>query len=222
MTPGRRYWFAYRVPSDPTLSPMSAVPPPPAAPAPVSAPTHRALFAKNFFRHPRMLGSIVPSSRFLIRRLLDEADWSRARTVVEYGPGVGTITRAILDRMRPDARLVVFETNPDFVHVLRSTFPDPRLDVVEGSAADVEEALAVRGIVGADVAVSGIPFSTMPPAVRTSIVSATCRVLRPDGTFMVYQFSLAVLPDLKRAFSVVRRRFEPLNVPPVLLFYCTR
>src|SRR6476661_3144338 len=48
------------------------------------------LFARNFLQHPMMLGSLIPSSRFLISRLLSKVDWSRARTIVEYGPGVGT------------------------------------------------------------------------------------------------------------------------------------
>jgi phospholipid N-methyltransferase len=56
------------------------------------------LFAKNFFKHPKMLGSIIPSSRFLIERLLRQMDWDQARVIVEYGPGVGTITREILQR----------------------------------------------------------------------------------------------------------------------------
>ena len=47
-----------------------------------------ALFALNFFKHPRMLGSIIPSSRFLIERVLRQVDWKRARVIVEYGPGV--------------------------------------------------------------------------------------------------------------------------------------
>jgi phospholipid N-methyltransferase len=59
------------------------------------------LFARNFFRHPRMLGSIVPSSRFLIKELLQPIDWNQARVIVEYGPGVGVITAEILRRMRP-------------------------------------------------------------------------------------------------------------------------
>ena len=81
------------------------------------------LFARNFFRHPRMLGSIIPSSRFLIRQLLQPVDWSAARVIVEYGPGVGSITAEILERMRPDAMLIAIETNSDFVKFLRSTFP---------------------------------------------------------------------------------------------------
>src|SRR5215813_5749265 len=62
------------------------------------------LFAKNFLQHPKMLGSLIPSSRFLIGRLLDKVDWSRAGTIVEYGPGVGTITAGILSRMQPRSR----------------------------------------------------------------------------------------------------------------------
>ena len=58
------------------------------------------LFARNFFRHPRMLGSIIPSSRFLIKELLQPIDWNQARVIVEYGPGVGVITEEILRRMR--------------------------------------------------------------------------------------------------------------------------
>jgi hypothetical protein len=64
------------------------------------------LFVRNFFCHPRMLGSIIPSSRFLIRQLLAPVEWSRARVIVEYGPGVGVITREILRRMRSDATLI--------------------------------------------------------------------------------------------------------------------
>src|ERR671932_2045634 len=94
------------------------------------------LFARNFIKHPKMLGSMIPSSRFLIDQVLRQIDWQRARVIVEYGPGVGTFTAEILQRMRQDAILIVFETNHDFVQFLRSSFDDPRLHVVSGSAAD--------------------------------------------------------------------------------------
>ena len=52
----------------------------------------RLLFALNFFRHPFMLGSIWPSSRYLVNEVLRPVDWERASVIVEYGQGVGTIT----------------------------------------------------------------------------------------------------------------------------------
>lgn len=178
------------------------------------------LFARNFFRHPLMLGSIVPSSRFLIRELLNPVDWSRARVIVEYGPGVGDITAEVLRRMRPDALLIAIEMNPDFVSYLRGALTDTRLRVVEGSAEWVDEILSRFGRRQADYIISGIPFSTIPAPLRERILRNTRAVLAPGGAFLVYQFSTRVLEDLKRIFGYVRRRFEPLNLLPAHLFFC--
>ena len=178
------------------------------------------LFARNFFRHPRMLGSIIPSSRFLIRQLLQPVDWAAARVIVEYGPGVGSITAEILQKMRPDALLIAIETNSDFVKFLRSSFPDRRLCVTEGSAESVDEILRQQGHEHADYIISGIPFSTIPAHLRERILLKTFGALAPGGSFLVYQFSTRVLPDLQRIFHYVKRRFEPLNVLPAHLFFC--
>jgi len=178
------------------------------------------LFARNFLRHPRMLGSIVPSSRFLIRRLLAPIDWSQARVIVEYGPGVGVVTWQILRNMRPDAVLIAIETNPEFVAFLRSAIADVRLIVVEGPADKIVEVLRDSGHAGADYIISGIPFSTMAPDVRERTLRCTNIALAPGGVFLVFQFSTRVLRDLRRTFRDVRRRFEFLNVLPAHLFIC--
>jgi phospholipid N-methyltransferase len=188
--------------------------------APATKGGRALLFARNFFRHPLMLGSIVPSSRFLIRGLLTPVDWSRARVIVEYGPGVGVITAEVLRRMRPDALLVAIEMNPDFVSYLRGALTDPRLRVVEGSAESVEEILRRFGRQQADYIISGIPFSTIPAPLRERILRRTRAALAPGGAFLVYQFSTRVLEDLKRIFGRVGRKFEPLNVLPAHLFFC--
>jgi phospholipid N-methyltransferase len=178
------------------------------------------LFARNFLRHPRMLGSIIPSSRFLIKQVLEPIDWTRARVIVEYGPGVGTITSEVLRRLHPDGHVVAIETNRDFVEFLKTTLPDPRLHVVQGSAADVNAILRELGLGGASYIISGIPFSTMPDPLRADIVRKTRAALEPGGAFLVYQFSSRVLPDLQRTFEVVKRGFQPLNVLPAHLFVC--
>jgi phospholipid N-methyltransferase len=180
------------------------------------------LFASNFLRDPYMLGSIVPSSRFLVNSVLAAVDWSRARVIVEYGPGVGTFTAEILRRMRTDATLVVIETNLDFVKFLADTRKDTRLVVEHDSAENVEEILVRRGLQQADYIVSGIPLGSMPRWLQSAIAVASADALNARGEFLVYQFTSRVLPVLCETFENVRRGFEVRNLPPAQYFVCSR
>lgn len=180
------------------------------------------LFAWNFLKHPHRVGWVVPSSRFLVNEVLDQVDWARARVIVEYGPGVGSFTRGILRRMRPDARLVAFEINRQFAGKLGRTIRDPRFRLLSESAEEVGVHLPRLGFTEADCIISGIPFKTIPDGVRERIVRQTHAVLKPGGQFLVYQFSGVVLPYLEAAFGNVYRGFEWLNILPARLFYCAR
>lgn len=178
------------------------------------------LFGRNFIKHPKMLGSLIPSSRFLVNKVLCEVDWPRARVILEYGPGVGTFTTEILRRMRPDAVLIALETNADFVRFLRGKIHDDRLHVVHGSAVEVDSALARLNLSHADYVISGIPYTTIPPEAREIILRKTHSVLHPSGAFLVYQFTRTVLPHLQQVFGQVDEAFEPLNLMPARLFFC--
>jgi len=100
----------------------------------------------------------MPSSRFLVGDIIKRVDWDRAKVIVEYGAGTGTFTKAILQRMRPDARLIALEINPDFYQFLTSSLDDPRLHISHESAADIDTVLADLGYSHADCVISGIPF----------------------------------------------------------------
>ena len=179
-------------------------------------------FLRGFLKNPVMVGSVIPSSRILIDRMLDPVDWENTKLFVEYGPGVGTFTRPILDRLAPDATLIAIDTNAEFVDYLKEDIDDPRLVAVHGSAAEVEKIVAAQGHEAADYVVSGLPFSTLPPGVGDAIGEATARVIRPGGAFLVYQFSPKVLDFIDPHFERVERGFEWINVPPATLFWAYR
>ena len=176
-------------------------------------------FLRGFLKHPVMVGSIIPSSRVLIEKMLKPVDWENTRVFVEYGPGVGTFTRPILEHLGPDATLVTIDTNADFTRYLRDSIDDPRLVAVNGSAADVQKILEDRGLGKADYVLSGLPFSTLPPGVGDEIAAATSGVIRPGGAFLVYQFSPKVRDFIAPHFDSIDRGFEWINVPPAQLFW---
>jgi phospholipid N-methyltransferase len=178
------------------------------------------LFLKGFIKHPVMVGSVIPSSKVLIDKMLAPVDWANCKLFVEYGPGVGTFTQHILDRLPADAVLLTLDTNADFTTYLNAKIRDSRLRAVTASAADVREIMEGFGFDHADYVLSGLPFSTLPPGVGPAIAQATADALRPGGAFLVYQFSPKVLDFLSPNFERIDRGMEWINVPPAQLFWC--
>lgn len=177
-----------------------------------------SMFFRQFVKHPGMIGSIIPSSSVLVDRVLDNVDWNRTRLFVEYGPGVGTFTQGILERLHPDATLLAIDLNLDFVAYLESQIADPRLRVVHGSAADVRRFVAEAGYQQADYVLSGIPFSTLPDGVGASICAETRAALRPGGAFLIYQYSRYIRRLIDPLFDRIGDELEWRNIPPCRIF----
>jgi len=177
------------------------------------------VFLQGFVEHPVMVGSIIPSSRFTIAKMLAPVQWDECKLFVEYGPGVGTFCRPVLDRLPRDGRLIVIDTNPLYIDYLKATITDSRFTPVLGSATDVEEIVRAHGHDNADYVLSGLPFSTLPAGIGPAIAAATYRVLRPGGAFLVYQFRASARDYMAQQFIRIDAGFEWLNVLPCKLFW---
>lgn len=180
------------------------------------------MFFRQFVKHPGMIGSVIPSSATLVDRMLDQVDWRNTRLFVEFGPGVGTFTRPILDRLPADAMLLAIDLNLDFVAYLEAEIDDPRLRVVHGSAADIRRFIKEAGHYQADYVLSGIPFSTLPEGVGDAICAETRAALRPGGAFLIYQYSRYVRRFLTPLFDQVSDELEWRNIPPCRMFCATK
>ena len=177
------------------------------------------VFFEGFLKHPRMVGSIIPSSGFTIRKMLAPVDWQQCDLFVEYGPGVGTFCYPVLERLRGNARLIVIDTNPLFIEYLNREIADSRFTAVLGSAEDVEAIIKAHGHDQADYVLSGLPFSTLPAGVGERIAAATHKVIRPGGAFLVYQFTAACRDFMAPHFRRIDAGYEFWNVLPCKLFW---
>jgi len=174
------------------------------------------LFFKSFLERPMEVGSIIPSSRFLERRVTRNARLDRANIVVELGPGTGGTTQALLRAMRPDAVLLAIEINPRLAESVRARITDPRLVVHCGSADDIPGALAAHGLAAPDAVISGIPFSTMPRPVALAILRSIKQCLAPGGCFVPYQVRDRVAVLAREVFGKHSHvELEVRNVPPM-------
>lgn len=179
-----------------------------------------ASFFGSYLRHPRDVSSIIPTSKTSARSIAGHVRPSGPCVVVEYGPGVGSVSAAVLKRLGLADRLILIEKTPALAAGLRKHFAgDQRVIVVEGDALDVESIVAAQQVARPQYILSSIPLSLMTPTVRRGILEATARVLGPEGTFIVFLFrrraTKSYLCDL---FSRIEFGVLPWNVPPLWLF----
>jgi phospholipid N-methyltransferase len=166
------------------------------------------------------VGALLPTSKRAVSDMLDLAAVPEAGLIVEFGAGSGVYTHELLRRMGPDARLIAFEVDPSLVARIAAETDDPRLQLVAGSAEDVEQYL--DGGTEVDILVSALPFTSLPGAVRQRVLDLSPKILAASGVMLVLQYSPFIQRELNRRFANVERRISPINVPPAFLFRCSQ
>ncbi|NJS40726.1 MAG: hypothetical protein HC783_18935 [Rhodobacteraceae bacterium] len=131
-----------------------------------------ALFRRRLLQNPKQVSALAPSSRFLARAMAEGLGPKTGR-VVEFGPGTGQLTRAILAAGVAPTDLALFELDQDFVTHLRHDFPGV---AVHHLGADRAHEVVDPGV---GAVVSGLPLLSMPAAVCQAIVAAAFRILAP-------------------------------------------
>lgn len=204
----------------------------------MSTNTGNGAFVREFLRDPRGTAAVAPSSRALARRMVAGIDFSRTTRIVEYGPGGGVFTRALIHAMPRDwlrgeggrGVFIAIEFNARMAEQLRTL---SRVEVVTGSAADVETICAARGIApgSLDLVISGLGWTSFPRGLCTSILEATGRTLRVGGELRTFAYHVGcVMPgfwhfrrEARRVIGDVRTaRGAWLNLPPAFIYRCTK
>lgn len=182
----------------------------------------KLLFFSTFIKYPREIGSVVPSSKFLIKEILKNIDFKTAKHIVEYGAGTGCITIELLKRSRPGAKILCLERNKKFCKFLKDNIKDKRLIVINDSAENIKKYLKKFNIGKVDYIVSGLPFSSLKPYEKYVILEEAKNNLRNNGKFVVYQFLSNLRKYVNYYFSKISIKFVPLNLPPCFVYVCEK
>jgi phosphatidylethanolamine/phosphatidyl-N-methylethanolamine N-methyltransferase len=171
-----------------------------------------SLFLRRWLANPLQMGSVIPSSPVLCRRIAALVERKGDEVVLELGAGTGVISRALLNAGIPPERLVVVEIVPDMADHLRRVLPG--VNVIQGDAFELSRALPERmhGKVG--TAICGIPLVMLPLEQQRRFVDAVERVA-PGKGFLLYTYCItSPLPYRKLGLAARREAWTPLNIPP--------
>jgi phosphatidylethanolamine/phosphatidyl-N-methylethanolamine N-methyltransferase len=151
------------------------------------------------------------------------------RRVIEYGPGTGAFTPAILRSLRDGARYCAIEINPLFVKLFQEKFP--QASIYNDSVGRVEHVCRQEAAPEIDAVICGLPWANFSERDQNTFFDALLSVLRPGGSFATFAYIHGVvLPAGMRLKKILASRFGSVkrsqivwgNLPPAFVYRCVR
>ena len=180
-------------------------------------------FVGEVLKKGTTIGAILPSSKSLVRKMLSPVNFRNAKIIVELGPGSGMITKEIIRKKNPSAKLLLFEVNAEFYQYLQTIADGQKeIQIFNRSAELLPETLQEEGIGCVDYVISSVPLVVLPKRVSEKIIESAYHSLCEEGLYIQYQYSLTSRRKLKSIFKDVQVDFTIINVPPAFIYICKR
>jgi phosphatidylethanolamine/phosphatidyl-N-methylethanolamine N-methyltransferase len=174
------------------------------------------LFLRSWLAHPLRMGSVIPSSDALCRRVVRHAWPAPGRAVLELGTGTGVLARAFLAAGLNQERLILVEIDPRLAAHLRREFP--AATVIEGDARELASLLPERWLGRVGSVVCGIPLVLLPIAEQRRFIDAMTAVA-PGRGFVHYSYCItSPLSAHRHGLTARREAWTPLNLPPASIW----
>lgn len=170
----------------------------------------------------KTVGTVTFSSKYLVEKMTEPIDFSSAKCIVELGAGNGCITKQLLQKMRPDAKLISFEINSKFIDLLKAEISDKRLVLIHDSAEYIKKYVQAEGFESADYVVSSIPLVWLSDDLNERIINNIQTILKPSGLFLQLSYTITTYKKFNHQFPKIQFKFTPLNLPPAFVFVCKK
>ena len=170
-------------------------------------------YLKTFATSPLKMGSVTSTSRPLADLMVRHARPDPAGHTLEIGPGTGVVTEALIRAGIPPEKIVSVEYDSGFCRHLRKRFPN--VNILQGDALELANALGEFRSVTFSAGLSGIPLLNLPKAKRAPYLESVLDRLTPGG--IVTQLSYSFVPPqeaIPGRLAVDKSKWVTFNFPP--------
>lgn len=179
------------------------------------------MFILEYIKNPKKVGAIAPSSEYLAYKMIKSINFSKAKSIIEYGPGEGAFTEKLLARAKEDTKIILVEINNEFYKRLQEQYGHKKnVIILNESAENINEILKENNIEKVDYIISGLPFTSLPKEISGKILSSTAKALNKDGEFITFQYSLFKKNLFKKFFCKIDIDKTLRNIPPAYILKC--
>ncbi len=170
------------------------------------------LFLRRWLANPLQMGSVVPSSDALCRRIVAQIRRAPGEAVLELGAGTGVVSRALLAGGVPAECLLVNEIVPELAGHLRAALRG--VSVIEGDARALPRLVPQRWHGRIGTVICGIPLVLLPTQEQRRFIDAMAAVAPGRGFLHFSYCATSPLPQRRHGLVARREAWTPLNFPP--------
>lgn len=180
-----------------------------------------ARFLTSWIRSPVTMGAVAPSSPRYCAAMADLASTGIDGPILELGPGLGVVTRALIEKGVAPERITSVEYDADFARTLKQRFP--RVDVVTGDGFDLDRTLGSRRGERFAAILFAIPILHFSQKQRQALFSGYFARLRPGGNLTQLSYLLtAPVKPVPGLFCVASSPMVWGNIPPARVWIYSR
>lgn len=178
-------------------------------------------FLLEYIKSPRVVGAVAPSSKKLAEKMIYDIDFEKANCIIEYGPGTGAFTDELIKKKKSYTTLILLEYNKIFSKQLEERYNEyDNVLIINDSAENIDRHLKIYNINKVDYIVSGLPFASLPQSISGNILDKTRSILKEDGLFITFQYTLLKREYIAGYFKNTRLERVIFNLPPAYVLKC--
>jgi len=159
-------------------------------------------------------GAISETSREVEIEICNRLD-ANGKVFVEFGMGLGNITREILNRIPKDAKLYSFEVKEDFCQKVEESLFDDRLIIINDGAENIRKHVTEE----VDNMVSSMPFTFFSKEKTDLIFDESKAMLKNGGFFSQILYSKIHYKKFATAFNDCEM-ITTNNFPTGFIYHC--
>lgn len=174
----------------------------------------RYIFLQKLFHQPTVNASVTPSSRFLAEAMVHGIDFSRVKTVVEFGPWTWVITKAIIKNVPEHVQIICVEFDKTYVDMIHTLF-GKRVTIIHGNVNDLYHILQKHNLQRPDVIISWLPFTVYTP----ELIKHLGFYIQSWTIFRWFSYLPHKIRDIYKPLPLKQKTFVLRNVPPAFVFW---
>ena len=182
----------------------------------------KLLFLKRFFLNRKEIWSVIPSSKFLAKKMVISDYIDTANVIVEIWAWTWSFTKEIFKHNLDWKKVFIIEKDKHFYNLLIEKYPDYKNYIFNYDMLDLSTLSQENNIENIDLIISWIPFRSLPEDLFNWFMeNIVLKFFTNKSKFIQFSYFKNTKDILANYFQTITIEDCWLNIPKAYIFICS-